>query len=365
VIKISIIKEMLKSTETLFKNPVVLDYDYVPKVVPFREQQQRYIAECMRPLMQERNAKNILIHGPSGNGKTVACKNLFQELDEETDNIEIIHINCWQRNTSYKIMNEIADQLGFKFTQNQKTDELFKAISKKLNKGSVVFCFDEADKIDDFDFLYMILEEIYRKSVILITNYHDWLINLDPRIKSRLTPDTMEFKSYNQAEMRGIMKERVKYAFFEDIWDDKAFEMIVKKAYDKNDIRAGLYLLKEAGMIAESIGSKRITVEHAKKSIDKLDEFTIKNDAELEDETRFILKIIKKHSDSKMGDLFEIYQKESGKSSYKTFSRKIAKLAANKFVSLQRSLGGAEGNTTMVRFISANAAKEDKKLTDY
>jgi len=342
-----------------------LDYDYVPKIIPYREPQQRYIAECIRPLMHERNGKNILIHGPSGNGKTVACKNLFQELHDETENIEIIYINCWQRNTSFKIMKEMADQLGFRFTQNLNTDELFKAISKKINKGSAVFCFDEADKIDDFDFLYMILEDIYRKSVVLITNYHEWLINLDSRIKSRLTPDTMEFKSYSMAEMRGIMTERIKFAFFEDVWDDEAFEIIVKKAFDKSDIRAGLYLLKEAGMIAESSGSKKITLDHAKKSIEKLDEFTIKNDSELEDDTRFILTVIKENSGKKIGDLFSLYEKESGKSSYKTFTRKIAKLASNKFVSLDKIVGGQDGNTTIVKFISANASKEDKKLTDF
>ena len=362
---ISIIKDVLKSTETLFKNPVVLDYDYVPKLIPYREQQQRFIAECLRPLVQERNGKNLLLHGPSGNGKTVACKNLFQELEEESDNIDILYINCWQKNTSFKIMSEIADQLGFKFTQNLKTDDLFKLIKLKLNKGSAVFCFDEADKIDDFDFLYMLLEEIYRKSVILITNYHDWLINLDPRIKSRLTPDTLEFKSYTKTEIEGILRERLKFAYFEDVWDEAAFELIVQKTTDIADIRSGMYLLKEAGLSAESSSRKKITLDDAKKAIQKLDEFTIKNSNDLEDETRFILTIVKEHSGMKTGELFKIYEQEGGKSKYKTFTRKIAKLSENKFVALQRIAGGPEGNITIVSYISSTRQKEERKLTEY
>ena len=58
---------------------------------------------------------------------------------------------------------EICDQLGYKFTHNKKTDDLFKILEEYLNKDSVVFVFDEVDKLEDADFLYMILERIYRK----------------------------------------------------------------------------------------------------------------------------------------------------------------------------------------------------------
>ncbi|MBS3158861.1 AAA family ATPase [Candidatus Woesearchaeota archaeon] len=337
----------------------------MPKVIPYREPQQRQIAECLKPLMQDMNGKNLMMHGPSGNGKTVACKNLFQELQEETDGIEVLYINCWQKNTSFKIMSDMADQLGFKFTHNLKTDELFKLIKQKINKGSAVFCFDEADKIEDFDFLYMLLEEIYRKSIILITNYHQWLINLDPRIKSRLTPDTLEFRSYSMDEIDGILRERISYAFFENAWQEDAIKLIVQKAYEVSDIRAGLYLLKEAALIAESSSNKRIGIDHARKAIEKLVEFTIKNSADLEDETRFILAVVKKNPSLKMGELFKLYEKEGGKSVYKTFTRKIAKLAENKFVTLERAVGGSEGNTTIVNYLSTASKKEEKKLTDF
>ena len=39
----SIFKDMLGSDETIFRDAVALDYDYVPKIVPFRDQQQQAI----------------------------------------------------------------------------------------------------------------------------------------------------------------------------------------------------------------------------------------------------------------------------------------------------------------------------------
>lgn len=356
--------DMLNSGESLFKNSVALEYDYVPKVIPFREEQQRYIATCMKPLLNQQTGKNLLLHGPPGIGKTVAVKNLFTELEQETDDVIPIYINCWQKNTSYKIMLEMCEILGYNLTVNKKTDELFRVVKSILNKKSVVFCFDEADKIEDFDFMYMILEEIYRKTVIMITNYYDWLIKLDPRIKSRLTPDAIEFKGYNQVETRGILKERQGFAFHDNVWETNAFDLISIKTAEIEDIRSGIYLMREAGNIAEAQASKKITLDHAKKAIEKLDEFTIKNTADLEDETKFILSLVKKHSGSKIGDLHKLYQKEGGKSVYKTFQRKIAKLEKSRFVILRMTHGGSGGNTTIVEYVNAGNRAE-KKLTDF
>ena len=145
--------EMLKSGESLFMDPVALDYDYLPKLIPYREKEQRQVALCIKPLFGNRNGKNVLVHGAPGIGKTAAIKHIFRELEDKTDDIIPIYINTWQKNTTYKIVVEICDQLNYKFTHNKKTEELFAIVQKDLNKKSVVFCFDEIDKVEDLDFL--------------------------------------------------------------------------------------------------------------------------------------------------------------------------------------------------------------------
>ena len=57
----NLFKDMLKDSESLFKNPIALDYDYQPKLIPYRENEQHYIANCIKPLLQERNGKNLFI----------------------------------------------------------------------------------------------------------------------------------------------------------------------------------------------------------------------------------------------------------------------------------------------------------------
>ena len=48
----SIFKEMLKSGETLFRDTIVLDYDFQPKILKFRENEQARFAVAIRPLFQ-------------------------------------------------------------------------------------------------------------------------------------------------------------------------------------------------------------------------------------------------------------------------------------------------------------------------
>ncbi|MCF7862322.1 AAA family ATPase [Candidatus Woesearchaeota archaeon] len=355
----SLFKDMLKDNETIFKNPIALDYDFVPKIIQFRENEQQYIATCVKPLFLKRNGKNLLIYGAPGIGKTVATKHVLEQLEEETEEIMGVYINCWQKNTSYKIFSEMCSQLGYKFTQNKKTDELFGVIKNIVNKKSAVFIFDEIDKLEENDFLYMILEEIYRSCIILITNFKEWAVDMDTRIKSRLTPESLEFKAYNGSEIQSILKDRISYAFYEGVWTDEALSLASQKTVDLGDIRSGLYILKEAGDSAEMRSSRQVIEEDVQKAIKKLDEFTIKKSTDLETDSQLVLEIVRDNTGKKIGDLYKIYKTKGGQGIYKTFQRRIAKLEQNKFIEVEKKHGGAEGSTTIVRSTGA------KTLSDY
>ncbi len=354
-------KNMLNSGESLFRNEVALDFNFVPKLLPYREKQQHYIANCIKPLFQERNGKNLLIHGSPGIGKTAAIKWIFRDLEEETDEIIAIYINCWQRNTTYKILVEICSQLGYKFTQNKKSDELLRIITNMLNKKQgVVFAFDEIDKAEDYDFLYSILEEIYKKTILLITNYKIWLNDLDERIRSRMTPEMLEFQQYNKNETEGILKKRAGYALVPDVFEEDAFRLIADKTFQLKDIRSGLYMMKEAAQAAEDASSKKIKMEHANAALQKLNDFSIQNSDSLDDDIKPILDIIKEKAEIKIGDLYKLYAKKGGNMPYRTFARRIKKLENSKFVILDKVIGGSEGNTTIIKYNNAT-----KKLTDF
>jgi archaeal cell division control protein 6 len=351
-------KDMVDSRDSIFHNEQALDPEFVPKMLPYREQVQKDIAACIMPLLQGRNGRNALIYGQPGLGKTAAIKWIFRDLEEESSDVYAVYVNCWQKNTTYQIFVDICEQLGYNFTQNKKTEELFKVIKNIVNKKSAVFCFDEIDKVVDYDFLYAILSDIYKRSVFVITNYKDWLDKLEHRVRSRLLPEFFEFKSYNLAETHGILKERCDYAFVPGVWNDQAFSQIAQRSSELKDVRIGLYLLRQAGIVAENNSAKSISSDHVGVALGKADSFMIHDPALLDKDMQVALDVIKENSGAKIGELYRLYHEKGGKSSYKTFQRKIAKLDQKDLISTQK-VTDQEGNTTLVSF------GKEKKLTEY
>jgi cell division control protein 6 len=173
-------------------------------------------------------------------------------------------------------------------------------------------------------------------------------------------PESIEFKPYNLAETKDILKQRSQYAFAPNIWEQDAFEFIVKKTAEAEDMRTGLYLMREAGNLAEDKSSRKITLQHTQDALKKVDSFTIKKSTDLTEDEQSILGIIKNNSEKKIGDLYTIYKEKEGKLVYKSFQRKIDKLKSNKFITVKKTSGGKEGNTTIIKYASPT-----KKLTEF
>jgi cell division control protein 6 len=264
---------------SLFINPAILEQTFLPRLLPYREEQHKYLAECIKPMFERRGGTNLIITGSSGIGKTACVKYIFRELVENTDNIMPIYVNCWKRDTSPKIINEIARKMDMKLIDKLSSDEVFDRFIEKFNKfDGVVFAFDEMDKVKDFDFLYRILEDVQYKTIFLITNVSEIVAKMDRRLLSRMLLEKVEFKPYNFEETRGILYERQKAAFAPGSWDYDAFEGVIRKTYSVKDIRTGLFLMKTAGELATSRNAPKINTEDVNKALEKLEDFYSKTD---------------------------------------------------------------------------------------
>ncbi len=351
---VNLFNDALNNIESLFINETSLDFDYIPKEIPYREQNQKYIVECIKPLLQKRSGRNLFISGSPGIGKTSAVKHIFRDLEMETDEVIPLYINCWKKDTSFKIINAICESIGYKWTVNKRTDELLKAALNILNKKSVVICLDEVDKVKEMDILYSLVEDLLRKTILLITNNKEWLAQLDERIRSRLTPELLEFKPYSLEETKGILKMRRDYAFPPQVFEEDAFNLLVEKTFTLKDIRSGLFLLKEAGNQAEVKLSKKITKEHTQNAIEKLESFKIKNSEDFDEYSRKIMDLIKAHPKMTIKELYEAYLLEKGDLAFSTFHKKIKELQKNKMVDIE----GASGQTPGI-------VQYTKKLVDF
>lgn len=300
--------------------------------------------------MHRRNGKNLIIFGPPGIGKTLACKKVKEALEEETNEISVFYINLWKKNTQHKITLELCEQLDYKFTHNKSSEELLRIVKQKINQNSAVFIFDEADKAESLELLYQLTEDIYRKTIIMITNDKNWIYKLDPRLKSRIMPDSLEFRPYKKDEIKSILKSRVQLAFNQSIIEQKAMELIIDKTEEATDIRIGLFLLRESAFIAESSSSKQIKNEHVEKAISKLADF--KKPIELDKDEEKIMEIVDKNPNKTTNEIFMIYQNaDEQNKSQRTFLRKINNLEKANLIKLEE-VQGIQGRSYKVKKLS-------------
>lgn len=260
----------LGSEESIFSNSDSLDPDFVPVLMPYRENKIREIAESLKPLLRKEGGRNLLITGKAGIGKTHAVKKVLKEFKEESETALIFYVNCWTNSTDREVFEKISSQLGVPSKRDVTASSIFNKILSRISGRPIVLCFDEIDQAKEFGFLYSFLEQLKTKSVILISNKTDFLAGLGDRIRSRLMPKEIKFREYSREEIAGILKERRKYAFFQNTWSKKAMELVEDKAFEKRDLRLGIKLLRESGLKAEQNASRKVKEKHVKQALEKL-----------------------------------------------------------------------------------------------
>ncbi len=212
----------------------------------------------------------------------------------------------------------------------------------------------------------MVLEQIYNRALIFITNNREWLSKLDSRLKSRLMLESLDFRSYNQQEVEGILKQRIEYAFVNNVFSKEALNEISNFIFRLNDIRTGLFLLRESGNIAESGSSKIISLEHTNKAIEKIKDF--KNELDLSEkvdnlgeEEKILFELIKENDGKNSKELYEMYVKKSGNNiKYRRFKDgKLNYLKNSGFIDIEEVSLGVQGRKTIVRL------NKEKKLNEF
>ncbi|MGC9209909.1 MAG: Cdc6/Cdc18 family protein [Acidilobus sp.] len=265
----------------LFRNREVLLPDYVPLELPHRQEEIRRLAEIVAPALRGERPSNVFIYGLTGTGKTAVTKYVLRRLQElarqKGSAVQSIYVNVRQRETPYKVLADVAEQLGLRvpFT-GLSIGELFSRVVKRLSRsqGVYIVVLDEIDflvrKGDDVLYDLTRVNEYLgraRVSLIGITNSAKVVDMLDPRVKSSLGEQTIVFSPYNADQLRDILSQRAALAFNEGALDDGVIPLCAAlAAREHGDARRALDLLRVAGEIAERMGADKVREEHVMKA---------------------------------------------------------------------------------------------------
>ena len=269
-------KSLLMWDETLFRDPEVFEIDYVPEQFNHRDTQIRELAFQVRPGLRGGRPLNTICRGLPGTGKTTSVRKVFAEIEEVTQKLVPIYINCQIDNTKFAVFSQIYRRIfghlppasGVSFKQ------LLDAIARALQREEQVLLvgLDDANYLlyenEINHVLYSLLRshEAYpgvRIGVVAIVS--DMSVSLqtevDARVASVFRPTEIYFPPYSEEEIRGILGERVVQGLYPNVLRSDLLDLVVEQTTKSGDLRVGIDLLKRATLSAEKAARRSIEQE--------------------------------------------------------------------------------------------------------
>ena len=340
--------------QELIKNENVLLPEYIPDILPGREKEIKDISYNFKIALDGRKPENLLVYGSPGTGKTAVVKFITKELEDYSNKVKIVHINCWHIGTRYGIIAEMAKRIGFIAPmKGMSIEDLFNRISEIILKKRiiVIVILDEMDKLilsGHSDILYDLsrMNEVYnvKISMVGIINELNLITTLDPRIRSSVINADVEFKPYTVPQLKEILNERARFAFYD--YDEDAIGLAAAYGYKLNgDARISISILLNSGRIAEKKGANKLMVEHVQEAFKRKSYImrkVEKNEIKLNQEEKKIIDILKK------GEITsgELYKKLPGMNE-RTIRNYIKKLEETGLIELKEVVG--KGKTRMIK----------------
>ncbi|MEM0021437.1 MAG: orc1/cdc6 family replication initiation protein [Fervidicoccaceae archaeon] len=373
----------------IFRDRDKLTPDYVPEHLPFREDQIRRIASALSQALRGSRPNNLFVYGLTGTGKTAAVKLVIRGLSERAAELRIpvftAYVNCRQRDTGYRVLADILESLGGKvpFT-GLSIAELQRRLSKRVEslKGRVIVVLDEIDflvKKQGDDILYKLIrmnEELNGSSVSIIgiTNDLNLVEMLDPRVKSSLGEEEIVFPPYDALQLRSILEERAKIAFYENVLEDDVIPLCAAyAAREHGDARKALDLLRMAGEMAERRGKNKVSredVEAARGELEKDKVYEVVSSLPLHAKLILasILDLTASNDSATTGEIFIEYSKKTSSLGLETVTQRrvtdiISELDMMGLVSARVVSRGRYGKTKIVK-IQANRESIEAALRE-
>ncbi|MGA8904886.1 MAG: ORC1-type DNA replication protein [Candidatus Bathyarchaeia archaeon] len=280
-----IVKETLERP-TVFKDEAPLSLEYIPRKLPHRDEQMRFLTQLFRFTLDSpfSTSQRVLITGDVGTGKTVLAQRFGTDLVKAARNRKVnlhyVHVNCREAKGSlFMIMKRVLTQFEPEFPKRGfAPEELLHTLMDMLDDKNIhlILALDELEhliRVEESTPIYnltRIQEERVGKpirlSLIFILREIEYLQKLDKSTIDTLQRNIVKLDKYSPRQLIDILKDRIGLAFKENTVADEALQLVADIGGQSGDARYSIELLWRAGKYADSENAKHILADHVRKA---------------------------------------------------------------------------------------------------
>jgi cell division control protein 6 len=282
------------TNKDLVRSDTIIDED---RIVGRNDQLSR-VVDNLKPVLQNEGIPDMILSGPSGTGKSLiihaVCEQIVELCESQNNRFGVLSINCEGPKTAdravYRLIKAAAVDLGVDpgvpqtgVSTDQKLDRLYGLMREHYD--GIIFILDEIDMLEGpyqeagYNSLIYQLSRARNLadfdgpiSLTTITNYTDFIKDLNSRAQSSYNPDDIFFDDYNASQLRNILKHR-RDAFKRDSLDADVIPLVAAfGSQTHGDARKAIDLLRWAGELAERRGSNTVSEPDVREAQEKYTE---------------------------------------------------------------------------------------------
>lgn len=339
---------------SILKDERFLYSDFVPERILFRDSEIDEMVFSLKPATNGKKPTNIFLTGVPGTGKTVCSKYVLGELNEFSDRVKTIYINCFENKSLGSILVKLTNSLGYPIpNRGFSNEEIYERLIAVIRNKKIIpiIVFDEAEQLIKREDTKKLLYDFSRikeqfslfVGLVFISNDKSFLNFLDDRIRSSINASTINFEKYTSLELKEILKERAKYSLFSNVLDENTIPLIAAHASKFGDARIAIDILLKSARLAERENSKVINLVQVRKSFPQQRSVKFEIESNLSKQEKLVFDFL---SDKEI-TAGEIYKKFEKDFSERTLRQAISNLEDKKII-ITKKIRQGKGFTRLI-----------------
>lgn len=336
------------SNSQIIERAEFLSPDILPEKVTGRTGQQDKLRQCLKPMEEGCRPISAWLYGPAGTGKTTIARKVADQVCSSQYRVSL-YVNCWERPTLYSVVQALCEQLRILGADAQDTNVKLARLRQVLKEKTVLIILDEIDRPmpKERESLIYNLLQLPKTGVFCISSDTTAFFELDTRVRSKLSPAQIHFPKYSTPEIKAILAERSTDALAAETCTESILQKIASHA--GGDARAGLSILLKTAIAAEQDRADNITAKHIPGDTTAWQQLEKRSRIEsLPQHQQLIYTLAKKHGKISSTKLRRLYLLNCHSQSIepipqRTFSRYLARLAQDNFLSIEPQAVGGHG----------------------